>query len=256
MSEFLLEDTKIIYDISGKGTPIVFIHPPAMGRMVFHFQKKLNHYFTIIIPDLSGNGDSIGPEKMVTIKGYADEIKGLLDYLQINKAVICGYSAGSCIAQEFALQFPERTLGLILISGYPEVMSLSFKYEHIIGMYLVKRFPALLRYLIASSHTNNPILRNKIINHMKKANHDMWSQYYEQSLHYRCTDKLHLISVPMLLVYGAKDFANQHFRAYKKYTKFQCVILPNVSHQLPMKSWQELNQSIIGFILEKFKRSH
>jgi pimeloyl-ACP methyl ester carboxylesterase len=256
MAEFQYEDTRIYYDLSGEGIPIVFIHPPAMGRVVFRYQQKLDRYFTIITPDLTGNGDTKGPEKQITIYSYANEIKALLDHLHIKKAVLCGYSAGAMVAQEFALSFPEQTLGLILISGYPEVLSKGFKYEHLAGMYLVKKAPQFLSFIIASSHTDDPLFRHEINQHMKKANRSMWYQYYEQALQYSCTDRLYQISVPLLLMYGARDFSNQHIRAYKKYTDHQAVSFPKVSHQLPTKKWKLVNQTITGFIFDQIQKSH
>src|SRR3954454_8695437 len=111
MAEFRYGNTCMVYNISGKGIPILFIHPPAMGRIVFRYQEELNRYFTLITPDLSGNGDTKGPEKQVTIQSYAEEVKALLDHLHLKKAVLCGYSAGASISQEFALRYPEMTLG-------------------------------------------------------------------------------------------------------------------------------------------------
>ena len=76
----------------------------------------------------------------------------------------------------------------------------------------------------------------------------MWVQYYEQSLNYNCTERLHKISVPLLLMYGSRDFVNQHLRAYKNYTDHEAVIFQKVFHQLPTKRWKQVNQTIIGFI--------
>lgn len=256
MAEFQYKDTRIYYDLSGEGIPILFIHPPAMGRVVFRYQKELDRYFTVITPDLTGNGDTIGPEKQITIHSYASEVKALLDHLNIKKAVICGYSAGAMVAQEFALSFPEQTLGLILISGYPEVLSKGFKYEHLAGMYLVKKFPHFLSFVIASSHTDDQLFRDEMNHHMKKANRNIWYQFYEESLHYSCTDRLHQISVPLLLMYGARDFANKHIQAYKKYTDYQAVIFQKVFHQLPTKKWELVNQTITGFIYDQIGKSH
>ncbi|KAA9025777.1 alpha/beta fold hydrolase [Niallia endozanthoxylica] len=256
MAEFLYEKTRIVYDISGEGIPIIFIHPPAMGRVVFRCQEDLNRHFTVIIPDLSGTGDSIGPEHKVTIDGYAKEVKALLEYLNIKKAVICGYSAGGCVAQEFVLRFPEMSLGLILISGYSEVQSLGFKYEHLAGMYFAKKFPSFLRYVISSAHTDQSSYRDDINRHMKKANRKMWMEFYEQSLYFNCTERLSEISVPLLLMYGSRDFTNQHLQTYEKLTNQQAVIFPNVSHQLPTKKSQLVNQTITGFIIENIEKSH
>ncbi|GLB59434.1 alpha/beta fold hydrolase [Cytobacillus sp. NCCP-133] len=248
---FLHGDTKIFYDIKGDGVPIIFIHPPAMGRKVFYYQKELSKHFHVIFPDLSGNGDTSGPEKEVSIRGYANEIKALMDHLQIEKAVVLGYSSGGIVAQEFALSYPERTLSVILSGGFPEVLSETFRYEHILGMYFVKHFPGFLRYVIATSHTNDKQVRNLILSHMKKANHTMWFQFYERSLHYSCTDRLGGLDMPLLLIYGSRDFVNQHIRSYSRYVNFQSAIIKGVSHQVPTKKWQLFNQVITGFVQQQ-----
>lgn len=253
MTKFQYGETTIFYESNGSGIPIIFIHPPAMGKVVFQLQKELGRYFHVIMPDLSGNGDSYGPEKKVTILSYAQEIKALQDHLKVDKAVICGYSAGGSVAQEFALKYPERTLGVILISGYAAVQSTGFKYEHLVGMYLVNKNPIFLSKIIASSHTHDKKYRNEILNHMKKANRNMWFQFYEQSLHYSCLERLPQMSVPILLMYGSRDFSNQHIRAYRKTMSHQEVILKNVSHQLPTKRSQEVNQHITEFIFKQIK---
>lgn len=253
MAKFQFREATIYYEMSGSGIPIVFIHPPALGRVVFKKQAELKRFFTVITPDLSGNGDSTGGDRNVTIQGYAEEIRALLDHLQIEKAVICGYSAGGTVAQEFALRYPLRTLAVILLSGYPQVLSASFRYEHLLGMYLAKKFPDLLAALIAFSHTNEPELRKELRQHMKKANQYTWLHWYEQSLQYSCLERLHELTVPLLLIYGAKDFSNQHLRAYKKQLQADAVIIPDVSHQLPIKKAKIVNQTIVGFIYEQLK---
>ena len=37
--------------------------------------------------------------------------------------MICGYSAGSLIAQQYGLLYPERVTFMILVGAYPEVDS-------------------------------------------------------------------------------------------------------------------------------------
>lgn len=249
---FLYDETNIFYETKGNGVPIIFIHPPAMGRKVFYYQVPLAEHFQVIFPDLSGNGDTTGPEKEVTILGHAAEIKAVLDHLNIEKAVILGYSSGGVIAQEFALAFPERTHGVILSGGFPEVLSEAFRYEHILGMYFVKHFPGFLRYIIASSHTNDKDVRNEILEHMKKANVNMWFQFYDRSLHYSCADRLRSLNVPLLLIYGSRDFVNQHVRCYRRYVSFQTAIIKGVSHQVPTKKWQLFNQAVTGFVVQNF----
>jgi pimeloyl-ACP methyl ester carboxylesterase len=44
----------------------------------------------------------------------ARDLAGLLGELRISHTYIVGYSMGGAIAQEFARQFPDRVLGLVL----------------------------------------------------------------------------------------------------------------------------------------------
>ena len=72
-------------------------------------------------PDVSGmlKALSRGEEISVpyTFKDMGDDAVGLLDYLNIKKAHICGHSMGGAIAQTIAINHPERLLSLILISA-------------------------------------------------------------------------------------------------------------------------------------------
>lgn len=254
MPEFTHDGIQMYFDEYGTGTPIVFIHPPAMGRKVFHFQVGLKDHFRVIFPDLSGHGDTKGPAGNVSLKGYADEIMELLHFLQIEKAVLCGYSAGGLIAQEFALVYPEKTLGIILAGGYPEIKSIGFKYEHIAGMYFVKHFPNLLAKVICASHTNDKKIIRTLYEHMMKADRQTWFQFYEHSLHYSCISRLHQLDAPLFLVYGSRDFMNQHLRIYERYLSPKVAIVPGISHQLPTKKWEMFNHLITGFIKDGIEK--
>lgn len=255
MPKFTFDRVSMHFDEYGTGTPIVFIHPPAMGRKVFHFQAGLKKHFRVIFPDLSGHGDTKGPAGHVSsIKGYAQEIRELLYFLQIEKAVLCGYSAGGLIAQEFALVYPEKTLGVILAGGYPEIKSVGFKYEHIAGMYFVKYFPKLLAKLICASHTNDKKFTKTLYEHMMKVDRETWFQFYERSLHYSCTSRLHQLDAPLFLVYGSRDFMNQHLRIYERYLLPKVAVVPGVSHQLPTKKWEMFNHLITGFIKDGIEK--
>lgn len=180
--------------------------------------------------------------------GYAREIEALFNALQIERVMICGYSSGSIVAQEFALIFPNRTLALILVGGFPKVGKGVFKYEHLIGMYMVKRFPDLLAKGIAKVHTGNKSVSEVLYKHMLKCNHLTWFQFYEQSFTYSCVERLNLLNMPLLLIYGSRDLFNQHIKIYKKYTNFELAIVEGLSHQAPTKKWEHFNQLIIPFV--------
>lgn len=248
MPSFTYQHTHYYYDDRGSGTPIVFIHPPGMGRKVFYYQKLLARKFRVLMIDLSGHGDTIGYPKQVTIRNFANEVVALLDHLAIEKAVICGYSSGGCIAQEFALTYQDRTMALVLAGGFPEINSLFLRAEHRLGMYFIKHFPTIIIRSIARAHTTNRAKREMLIVHMKKANRKTWYDFYKQSKQYSSVKRLKKLQVPLLLLYGAKDFTNQHIRTYRKYTDIHVVFIKNGRHQIPFKNWRTVNKEIARFV--------
>lgn len=244
-----LEYGDLFFEESGHGHPIIFLHPPGMGRKVFHYQQPLSENFRLIIPDLSGHGDSTAVINTVSIKRYSEEVLKIIDYLELDQVTLCGYSSGGSIAQEFALAFPSRTAAIILSGGFAEVESPTLKYEHLMGMYFVKHSPETLAKVIATAHTFDKDYRQILIDHMLKANLDTWFHFYQESLNYSCLGRLKNLQVPLLLVYGSRDFINQHLRAYQKeLQQFQTAIIPKVSHQVPVKKWREFNKEIKSFM--------
>lgn len=241
------KNRNLYFEDKGKGTPIVFIHPPGMGRKVFFYQYFLTDNFRIILLDLSGHGDSEGLQDKFSIVGYAEEVNAVLDLLQIEKAVICGYSSGGIVAQQFCTLYPNRVLGLILSGGFPEIKSILLKYEHIAGMYLLRRYPQLLIKMISGSHTENKELQQVLIDHMKKADLNTWYRFYQESLGYSCLNHIENWDFPLLLIYGSRDFINKHIRNYPK-GKFEAEFITNAFHQLPMKNWKSFNHIVQNFV--------
>ncbi|GMA16468.1 3-oxoadipate enol-lactonase [Deinococcus metallilatus] len=65
--------------------------------------------------DQRGHGLSDAPPAPYTLRDHTGDLKGLLDTLGIERAVLVGVSVGGMIAQDFAAAYPERTEGLVLI---------------------------------------------------------------------------------------------------------------------------------------------
>ena len=249
MPKCTLEYGDLFYDEMGQGNPIIFLHPPGMGRKVFRFQNPLSEHYKLIFPDLSGHGESSAIQKKVTIQGYSEEVLKLADSIGQEKVTLCGYSSGGSIAQEFALAYPERTEAVILCGGFAEVQSPALKYEHMLGMYFVKNSPKTLAKVIATAHTFDKDYRNELIKHMLKTDLNTWFHFYHESLNYSCISRLKSFKAPLLLIYGERDFINQHLRAYERELEdFQTAIIPKVSHQVPVKKWQEFNSEIANFL--------
>lgn len=244
------DNQNLFYEEFGEGNPIIFIHPPGMGRKVFDFQQDLSKHMRVIMPDLSGHGESDTIEPRVSITFYANEIVHFMDLQNINKAIICGYSAGCLIAQHISLIFPERVTLLILVGAYPEVDTLAGKIMHKMGMYMVNQHKNMLIQIIARSHSKDKVVQEMLSEHMEKANTQVWFHYYLDSFKYNCVKKLDSLKMPLLLMYGEKgDWTSRYLQDYKNKCKHaEFYLFKGEGHQLPTKQWQVFNEQIIRFV--------
>ncbi|HXG46587.1 MAG TPA: alpha/beta hydrolase [Methylomirabilota bacterium] len=103
------------YRDEGRGLPFVFQHglgadvsqpfslcrPPAGVRLI-GFDARAH-----------GQTRPVGPEDRISLRGFADDLAALLDYLGINRAIVGGISMGAAITLNFTLRHPGRVLGLV-----------------------------------------------------------------------------------------------------------------------------------------------
>ena len=102
---------------TGSGPALLLLHglgcdhrtwDPVIGR--------LRRRFTVIAPDLLGHGGSAKPRGDYSLGGYANGVRDLLAFLDIDRATVVGHSFGGGIAMQFAYQFPQYTERLMLIA--------------------------------------------------------------------------------------------------------------------------------------------
>ena len=99
----------------GRGIPVIFIHGfPFSHRMWEPQLLALPDYFRKVAYDIRGHGESHIGDGQYSIEFFVDDLIALLDYLGIEKAVVCGLSMGGYIALRAIEREPSRFLGLVL----------------------------------------------------------------------------------------------------------------------------------------------
>lgn len=110
--------TRIYYEITGNGTPLIFHHGWTVDHRNWDPQQAyLSSYYKVVTYDARGHGKSAVPDTIPY--SYKDDLASLIDYLKIDKAVIIGHSLGGAPAFFYALNNPDRVLGLVLAEGGP-----------------------------------------------------------------------------------------------------------------------------------------
>ena len=117
----LANEVKLQYVEQGDaaGTPVLFLH--GITDSWYSFEPVLPHLPASIHAfaiSQRGHGNSDRPAAGYRTRDFAADIAAFMDAFELKRAVIAGHSMGSIIARRFALDYPERTLGLVLMGSF------------------------------------------------------------------------------------------------------------------------------------------
>ncbi len=110
----------------GKPT-LVLLHSLSDNGRVFDavIAAGLEQHFRLVLPDGRGRGKSARPETGYELDRHAEDLRCLLDELNIRQAIIAGHSFGAFLALHFAAKYPQRTAGLAMIDAAAELNPLT-----------------------------------------------------------------------------------------------------------------------------------
>ncbi|HSP10329.1 MAG TPA: alpha/beta hydrolase [Candidatus Dormibacteraeota bacterium] len=104
-------------DSGGNLPPVVLAHGLLMDCEMFAPQvEALGSRWRIITWDARCHGETETTDEPFTYWDLAEDLRGLLDHLGIDRAVIGGTGQGGFVTLRFALKHPERVAALILLS--------------------------------------------------------------------------------------------------------------------------------------------
>lgn len=103
------------------GTPLILLHGwPEFSHVWHKVIARLEDRFDLIAPDLRGFGKSEkpdkGPSRDVGADVHAEDVRALMDALDIQKAGVVGHDVGAYVMQSFARAYPERLNGLLFFN--------------------------------------------------------------------------------------------------------------------------------------------
>lgn len=117
----------IHYEDKGAGHALVLLHGWAMSGRVWGFQRDLAGSCRVITPDLRGHGASSSSERF-GLEELAGDLAALADHLELQGAVVVGWSLGAQVALKCFSSIRDRVAGLILVGGTPR-FSISADYD-------------------------------------------------------------------------------------------------------------------------------
>lgn len=248
----------LYYEEKGGGNkPLIFIHPPLMGHVVFKYQYELSGEFRCFFYDLRGHGrsgynDTPHLQTEAILERHTNDLLELINHLDLKQVTLVGYSAAGMLALHFAINFPERVHSLILSGGFPKVDTWLLKQQFYVGIQLMRRNKRdFLAKGLALSHKLTLADFKELYQYGQKSRVLEVQALYEAYLQYDCTPALDsLTDIPILILYGS---LSRHIRAH--YSLFQSnlptakiVVIEKAFHELPTRSHLLFNHIVRQFL--------
>jgi pimeloyl-ACP methyl ester carboxylesterase len=104
----------LYYEAAGAGSPVVLLHGLDLDHRMWDEQvAPLAHAHTVVRYDLRGSGRSTAGSHGGS---HAEDLKALLDHLELARVSLVGCSLGGGAAIDFAIAYPDAVRALILAS--------------------------------------------------------------------------------------------------------------------------------------------
>jgi len=244
------------YEATGEGPALVLLHPNPFDHTIWRHQTaRFSLWFQVIATDLRGYGRS---DRVVSpsIRALGDDVAALLDHLGIAQAIVVGLSVGGIIAQEFAVDHPDRLRGLVVagcaasgaeiqrfmdarIEGYSEKPLEAYYLTHLREL-TAPDFPStrMGAYLLETFREKAPTLRREPLVSIYRAI-KAWS----------VKERLGQIRVPSLYVAGEHDPALATTRAASQLVPGAVFHqIPGAGHACCLEAPDEFDRLVLDFL--------
>jgi pimeloyl-ACP methyl ester carboxylesterase len=273
-TRIVLDDPSIAYIDQGRGDKtIILVHGLASNAGFWRYNiPELARHYRVIAVDLPGYGKSEKDYYPYTLTFFADQVKRLIDELDLKNIVYVGHSMGGQIGIIFALKYPGVLDQLVLASsaGFEE-------FERGEGDWL----RSVMTVKGVKKTTEEGIRRNL------SGNFYSWNDKWEWMVEERARmakaeefddfayavvrsvnamldeptfDKVDNIKVPTLIVYGKYDglipnpYLNPGFTSdifeygHRKMKNSQLHEIDNAGHMIQIEKPEEFNKAVLNFL--------
>lgn len=263
-------DSKLYYETTGKGEAVVLLHGGFLDRRMWEKQvKEFSKNYQVITCDLRGHGSTTDGDSSYFMY---EAIRMLLDTLQVKKATIAGLSVGAIIATDFAIEYPQYTYKLVLVTPglnrqrdttfsqdssidqYSELLKMAVEKDHDTAMaaeYFIRCwFDGPHRNPEETDTTERKKAVAMAVATMKTHKLLHWARYAEPVAEQRLKN----ISSPALIIIADKD----NYRISKNAEALKAaipnariMIINNAAHMPNMERPAEFNKLFLAFLKGK-----
>jgi 3-oxoadipate enol-lactonase len=254
---------RLYYEVHGDGEQLLCVHGLSCDTLAWipQIQAFAAAHRTVIF-DNRDVGQSSMAEGGYQIADMARDALGLADELGLETFHLLGISMGGAIAQEIALQAPERVRTLTLAATF-----------HDSGAYarqVAKVWGARVRQISREQHIDelmllnhseafyeNPemveFVRTAMLNNPHPQPPDAFARQLGASSRHDTRDRLGALTMPTHVIGGEFDILVPVWKSREIAALIpgaKLTVLPNAPHGLSLERAEEFNAAVLGFIRE------
>ena len=193
----------------GRGEPVLFLHGITDSWRSFEpILPLLPEGVRALVPSQRGHGASERPEGGYGMAQLAEDAVGLLDALEVDRAVVVGHSMGSLVAQTMALDHPSRVTRMVLVDSATtfETPDLRVFVQALAELRDPVPRQVALEFQVSTIHRPIPeeLLETFVGESLKVPAH-VWQQAMAGVLAFRSEGFLSRLRVPTLILWGDHD---------------------------------------------------
>ena len=257
-----INGAQLYYEVKGTGHPLLLVHAGVADSRMWDAQvEAFSDVYQVIRFDLRGFGRSNMPSG--AFSNYED-IRALLDYLEIKSVYLLGISFGGLVALDFALVYPDYVKALVL--GAPSVSG-AIPTERIRRFWeaedaamekgdLEGATELNLRLWVDGPHREvNQVSREvrKLVREMQLAifKKEIPDDAEEIDLEPPAIERLGEVRVPVQVIVGRLDLEEKlelANRLVREIPDCQKIVIPGVAHMLNMEKTNVFNLSVLDFL--------
>ncbi len=238
---------------AGEGTAVIFLHGAWNDSSQWvSVIDSLSQHFHCLSPDLLGFGESESPNIHHSIDLQVECIAEFLQAVKLEKVYLVGDSLGAWVAASYALKYPEKVYGLVLLA--PEGVGIEGQEKYSRKMRKLVSSPPILSKLLQWFRPLNKIwglkgkidkdfnLRQKLLKYPTSC--QLLFQRRQPEIEAEFLQKrLHLMEVPVLILQGGQDLLDAVVKT-QTYTQ----LLPQVELQIIAHAGSDLPSSCAGIV--------
>jgi len=253
--------TKIYWEEHGQGDSVLLIMGLGATLDLWHrVTPMLSGKYRTILLDNRGAGRSDAPPGPYSIPQMADDALAVLDAADVADARVFGASMGGMVAQELALQHPERVRTLILGCTAPGGKA-GVPADREVGAALAARVTlppgqaarVMVPFIYDASTPRGRVDEDVAIRERTAISNEAFAAQYQAIRSWTGTiDRLGTLAMPVLVIHGETDrlvpAENGRILA-RAIPKAELVMIPNASHIFFTDQPEASKDALLSFLV-------